>query len=156
MRGGSGDIKDIGVCGGSGIGCRGARRESGGEAIVPRGDSGGEDRYMLVPSRGSLGGGELTGRSTGRGLTGNPGLSGNGDIKLRSDIESPWLVGRLKTPASESGDNSRPCRAAVDSSGANALIDGDNGPGCTTGRASVLAALAADLDPDLDDLSFFE
>jgi hypothetical protein len=68
-------VNERGVLGGSGIGCRGARGESG---IPVRGDIGGEAKDCF----GILGNGDPSGLSPGLGLIGRPGLIRGGEIRL--------------------------------------------------------------------------
>ena len=72
-----GDAIDIGVFGGRGIGCRGARGERGidGNAPIPLGDNGGDamEEDCESPSRGFRGSAVCT-PPIGLGLEGSPGL----------------------------------------------------------------------------------
>jgi len=96
----SGEEIDIGVPGGKGIGCRGARGDRGtapGKAPMPRGDMGGEltDEW----EEGFLGSaGEASPLSIGLGLIGRPGLINGGD-----NTPEPMLAVReaLSMPANE-------------------------------------------------------
>jgi hypothetical protein len=94
-----GDTIERGVFGGSGMGCLGARGDSGIAAMPWRGDIGGEAmeeameedmEEILTPSLGFRGRGEPNGRSTGRGLTGKPGLIGGGEMKRRVMVGSAF------------------------------------------------------------------
>lgn len=80
---------DIGVEGGNGMGCLGARGESGSPTRPGLGDRGGEATEE-VGSRGNLGVGAFKGRSLGRGLKGRPGLTGGLATTVCSSISEPF------------------------------------------------------------------
>jgi hypothetical protein len=140
-----GDIIDAGVCGGKGISRLGGLGESG-KGGPTRGDKGGETRNLVTPSRGSLGGGEFSGRSMGLGLDGKPGLKGKGVSRVRSVVELVFALdgGRLSTLAREVGGER--CRDifSYESSGEKDRIAGDFGRSCIGGGGSFTILSAAD------------
>lgn len=97
--GNDGELIDIGVLGGNGIGCLGALGDKGtapGNAPIPRGDIGGELTVEdgLDMFRGI---GEFIGLSIGRGLRGNPGLISGGERIVEASLRMP-----ARDPAFES------------------------------------------------------
>ena len=102
-----GEAIDIGVFGGSGIGCLGARGERGiaGNAPIPLGDNGGDailEEDCESPSRGFRGSGVCI-PPIGLGLEGSPGLIGGGEMKVRVIVSccGSELLDEFKMPAKE-------------------------------------------------------
>ena len=98
-----GDAIDMGVLGGSGIGCLGALGERGiaGKPPMPLGDIGG-DAIVEEVWDGFRGNGEFI-PPIGLGLEGSPGLIGGGDTKVRIMASGCFseLPDELRMPAKE-------------------------------------------------------
>ena len=127
---------------------------------MPRGDNGGDVRY---PSRGCRGGGELTGRSLGRGLIGKPGLKGGRElVAVCSSTDPAEDGGPLNIPAKEACGERWVCREEGELSGANARIEGDRDFAGAAGDSSLSNPLGSesmadfDLDTDFDFFCFFD
>jgi hypothetical protein len=137
----------MGVFGGRGIGCLGARGDKGtapGKAPIPRGDIGGEFKDEWLDEPGCLGDGIP--RSTGLGLTGRPGLINGGDtIPLEESDARDALSIPAKEPALESGGDK--CRKCA-SGGAIGTVRGLVGIGSTADeKVPSLGVVGLDFDP---------
>jgi hypothetical protein len=135
----------MGVLGGRGIGCLGARGERGtapGKAPIPRGDIGGELKVDWSDDPGNLG--EAMTRSTGLGLTGRPGLSNRGSALVDSEACDALSI-PAKEPALESvGDRWRKCA----SGGAMGTVRGLVGMGSAdVVMVPSLGVVGRDFDP---------
>ena len=91
------------------------------------GDTGGDPRDVITPSRGILGVGAFTGRWLGRGLKGRPGLIGFMLINL-SVVTGPFrLLEGLSILASEDGGDRNSDVPLAVGSWESALMDGEMG-----------------------------